>query len=227
MSGFCAFFALALSPIPGLAGEPFYFLTHDGQDALILGTVVRVDRDSIQFQPHIVISGRQIHSIIKIRHPNPATESGNLKPLLNAGDRAIVSISPDGNRYKLALGASKVSSLNPSTLKVFEGDLLFDQVLAFQWYVNSCGQEKDFMGDGLTLSVKHSDGTLLAIAKKRRGKGWIPLRKADFYGEACNRLLLTNQAFSILPWLIGIIAGTGTIYFSYRFLTRPIRPSKI
>jgi hypothetical protein len=199
VSGFCTLVALTLSPISALAGEPFYFLTHDGQHALILGTVVRVDRDSIQFQPHIVISGRQIHSLIKIRHPNSATESGNLKPALNAGDRAIVSIDPEGNRYKLALGASKVSSLNPSTLKVFEGDLLFDQVLAFQWYVNSCGQEKDFMGDGLTLSVRHSDGTSLAIAKKHKKIGWIPLRKADFYGEACNRLLLTNQAFSIFP----------------------------
>ncbi len=132
VSGFFAFFALMLSPIYTLAGEPFYFLTHDGQGALILGTVVRVDRESMQFQPHTVISGRQIHSLIKIRHPNPATESGNLKPVLNAGDLAIVSINPEGNRYKLALGASKVSSLNPATLKVFEGDLLFDQVLAFQ-----------------------------------------------------------------------------------------------
>lgn len=171
VSGFRAFFALALSPISTLAGEPFYFLTHDGQNALILGTVVRVDRDSIQFQPHIVISGRQIHSLIKIRHPNPATESGNLKPALNAGDQAIVSINPEGNRYTLALGASKVSSLNPATLKVFKGDLLFDHVLAFQWYVNSCGQEKDFMGDGLTLYVKHADGTSLAIAKKHGRKG--------------------------------------------------------
>ena len=173
LSGFFTFFALALSPISTLAGEPFYFLTHDGQHSLILGTVVRVDRDSIQFQPHIVISGRQIHSLIKIRHPNPATESGNLKPALNAGDQAIVSINPEGNRYKIALGASKVSSLNPLTLKIFEGDLLFDQILAFQWYVNSCGQEKDFMSDGLTLFVQHSDRTSLAIAKKHGKKGWI------------------------------------------------------
>ncbi len=83
------------------------------------------------------------------------------------------------------------------------------------------------MGDGLTLYVKHADGTSLAIAKKHRKIGWIPLRKADSYGETCNRLLLTNQVFSIFPWLIGVIAGTGTIYFAYRFMTQPIKPLKL
>jgi hypothetical protein len=223
---FCIFVALTIIPIfSSQAGEPIFFITHNGQDALILGTVIAVTQDSIKFQPEMVISGRQIHSPIVIRQVNPLTESGNLKPWLKKGDQALVSIDQEGSVYRLALGASKVSSLNPETLKIIDSSFILDQALMLQWYVNSCGQGSDFFGDGLTLSVKESKGTWLPIARKSFKK-WVPLRKASFYHEACNQLHLTNQAFSILPFLVKGIVGIGVVYLAYRYISFSRKASK-
>jgi hypothetical protein len=226
VAGFCAFVALTLSPIFSQAGERSYFLTHGGQHALILGTVVSTAETSIQFQPHSVISGKQIHSRIEIHYPNSVTKLGALHPVLNAGDRAVVSINLEGKQYKLALGAGKVSSLNPATLKIVESTFRFDDRLMFQWYVNSCGQEKDFSRSGTALFVNQSNGTSLEIARKYK-QGWIPLRKASFYDEVCNKLLVTNRAFPTFPWSVGAIAGTVTVYFIYWRFRRSMKPSKI
>jgi hypothetical protein len=226
-TGFCLFVALSIIPIlSSQAGEPIFFITHNGQDALIVGTVIAVTQDSIKFQPEIVISGRQIHSPIVIRQVNPLTESGNLKPYLEQGDQALVSINQEGGAYRLALGASKVSSLNPETLKLINSSFILDDALMLQWYVNSCGQGADFFGDGLTLSVKELKGTWLPIARKS-DKRWVPLRKASFYHEACDHLHFTNQVFSILPWLFKGIVGIGAIYLAYRYISFSRKTSKL
>jgi hypothetical protein len=225
-TGFCVFVAMSVIPILSSgAGEPIFFITHNGQDALILGTVIAVNHDSIRFQPKIVLSGRQIHFPITIRQVNPLTEAANLKPFLQQGDRALVPIKEEGNAYKLTFGASKVSSLNPETLKILDSSFIWDQRLMLQWYVNSCGQGTDFIGDGLTLSVKQPEGAWLPIARKHK-KSWMPLRKASFYHQACNQLLFANQAFSILPWLSQGALGMGAVYLAYRWIDASRKKSK-
>jgi hypothetical protein len=206
--------------LSSLAGEPIYFATHDGQDALILGRVIGTGQSSIQFQPHTVISGKQIHSQITIRHPNPTTEFGNIHPSLKTGDLAIVSVNQEGQRYRLALGTNLVSSLNLETLKLTESTFRFDDRLMLQWYINSCGQAKDFASDGATLSVKLADGGSLAIARRHK-KAWVPLRKAgNLYSEACRFLAVKNALFAAFPWLLGILGGSSALTLIYRMLIR-------
>jgi hypothetical protein len=226
-AGFSLCAALVLSSMPSSwAGEPIFFITHNGQDALLLGTVVAVNPDSITFQPALSISGKHLHSPIIIRHVNPSTESGNSKPALGQGDRLLVSVNAEGNAYRLASGASKVSSLNPEILKILESDFLFDHRFMLQWYVNSCGQAADFLGDGSTVLIRQSDGTQVPIARKKN-KTWVPLRKASFYHQACNQLRFANQVSSMLPWLGTAIAGLGVVCLAYRLLKSPRKSSKI
>jgi hypothetical protein len=223
--GFCVFATLTFNPVfLSRAGEPIFFLTHNGQHALLLGTVLAITQDSIQFQPHAVISGQQIHLPILIRY-QAATKGNNLKSILTPGDRAIVPINERGGKYWLTYGVSKVSSLNPATLKILSGDLLFDSVLMFQWYINTCGQENDFAADGSTLFVKQPENKLLPIARKH-GEKWAPLVKAPFYKGACNQLFLTHKTFSVLPWLSGIVIGSVATYFAYRFMKSSQKATK-
>jgi hypothetical protein len=190
------------SALKSTAGEPIYFMTHRGQDALVLGTVVSVDQQSVQFQPKVVVSGQPLQSTVLVQYPTAT------RLPLKTGDLVLLPLNHDQNAYKLAGGISKVSSLNPQTLKILDSDFLLSDRLVLQWYVNSCGQAEDFSQSGSSLFVRHADEKQFLIAQKRNGK-WMPLRKTSLYDQACNQLWIRNQASPRSSWLIGAVAGMG------------------
>jgi hypothetical protein len=198
--------------LPSAAGEPIYFITHHGQDTLVLGTVGAVDQQSIQFQPKIVVAGQPIHSTVLIHSPSFAAS----RPRLKTGDLVLLPVNRDRNAYTLAGGISKVSSLNPQTLKILESDFRFSNRIILQWYVNSCGQAAEFSQSGSTVFVQHTDGKQLPIAQQRNGK-WVPLHKANLYGQACNQLRLQNQVAAQSPWWLGTIASSigAAVFLTY------------
>jgi hypothetical protein len=198
------------SSFSGLAGEPLYLITHNTLHTLAIGTILSTNRVSTQFQPHLTITGQQLHAPISIHHDR--------NPLFSPGDKVIVSIRPEGWNYRFDSGAFQVSSLNPRTLKILKGALSGGALLSFQWYINTCGQEKEFSYSGSRYFVRQLDGKSLPIAKNLN-KEWVPLRKANPSEKVCSKLYVSQQSsqiFSIIPWLIGMVALLGGTYLAYR-----------
>ncbi len=199
------------SNLTSQAGDPLYIITHNLQHALVLGTILSTNQTSTQFQPHLTIAGQQLHAPISIHHDG-------VKTLFSPGDKVIVSIRPEGRSYRFDSGAFQVSSLNPKTLKILKGSFGGGDLIAFQWYINTCGQENEFSYGGARYFVQQADGKRIPIARNHK-KEWVPLRKASPSEMACSKLYQAKQSsqiYALIPWLIGIVAVLGGAYWIYQ-----------
>jgi hypothetical protein len=167
---------------PTAAGDPLFMLTHGDQDALVLGTVVAATPEMLTFQPAVEIPGQRIGlpmgkpQPIKIRQTDCGRLSWYQSPLA-VGDRALVSLRAEGDQYRLAWGAFHVSSLELATLQVAKVEQDSD-LIALQWYLNSCAQENEFSFDGSALggaTLGVQSGGQQRLIGKRVGPNWVEL----------------------------------------------------
>jgi hypothetical protein len=124
---------------------------------LALGSVVSISDTTVRFEVETIISGKTLPSVISVEIPDECMgmEAPNLAP----GNYAVLSLNKEAAPYTIAWGIFKVSSLDMATLGIIEGTLPLPDQMAFQWYLNSEGTERDFYFVGTDAYVRHSDGT--------------------------------------------------------------------
>ncbi len=166
-----------MSATSSWAGEPVALLISGNQDALVLGTVMAVTPEAVQFQPTVVIPGQRGEMLVENGQPIAIryTSSGShymYQSPLAVGNRALVSLQSEGKQYGLSHGAFQVSSFDLATLKVANVEKASDLIM-LQWYLNSCGQDSRFSRHGSTVMVE-SGGGILPIGVKVANT-WVEL----------------------------------------------------
>jgi hypothetical protein len=211
---------VGMSAVSSIAGDPLAMLTHGHQDVLVLGTVVAATPELLQFQPTVEIAGQQhplgLDRLLKIGNPQPISirqHAGrpDLHQLpLKIGDRAVVSLRTEGDHYRLAWGAFQVSSLDLSTLRIANVEKSSD-LIALQWYLNSCGQENEFSYDGnVGPTMVVQSGAIRRPIGRQQGKIWVAL---DHPTGSCDHLGGMNQHRA--RWMVvglitlGLLGGGG------------------
>jgi hypothetical protein len=176
--GLAAALVLGITASSSWAGDPIFLLTHGDQDALVLGKVTAATPEMLQFQPTVEIPGQRGHlpigKLIEIRQTDGGRLNQHQSPLA-VGDRALVSLRAEGDHYRLAWGAFQVSSLELPTLRITNVEKSSDLIM-LQWYLNSCGQDNAFSGDGSTVFVQ-SNRKNWPIGQKL-GENWVMLGHA-------------------------------------------------
>ena len=141
------------------AGDRLFLLTSSVyQDSVAIGEVVSVDEGELVFEPEQVLVGDRIPRTITVADYEPSQVE-----TLSAGDAAVLPlVRTDGRaQYRLTDTAFKVSSSLPAEAKIITGPLSGGDLAAYNWFVNSCGNEKDFAfdysGEVDIASVKRED----------------------------------------------------------------------
>jgi len=150
--------AIAVCVVPSVyAGDVLSRLTGGHQYSLALGSVTSISGTTVRFEVETIISGKTFPSVISVEIPDECMgmEAPNLAP----GNYAVLSLNKEAALYTIAWGIFKVSSLDMVTLEIIEGTLPLPDQMAFQWYLNSEGTERDFYFVGTDAYVRHSDGT--------------------------------------------------------------------
>jgi hypothetical protein len=150
--------AIAVCVVPSVyAGDVLSRLTDGHQYSLALGSIVSTSDTTVRFEAKTIISGKTLPSVISVEIPDECMgmEAPNLAP----GNYAVLSLNKEAAPYTIAWGIFKVSSLDMATLGIIEGTLPLPDQMAFQWYLNSEGTERDFYFVGTDAYVRHSDGT--------------------------------------------------------------------
>ncbi|GAW91395.1 hypothetical protein [Calderihabitans maritimus] len=141
-----------------LAGDVLHRLTHGDQYALILGSVLEVNEGEIEVEVKKILSGRKTPSRV-------AVELGNY-PLtfdLKRGDHVIISVDRFNKQFTVKWGIFKVSSDDYSTLEIIDSDLYPGDLAALQHYINSGGNDNDFVSINGRTYLRNPDGTLAQI----------------------------------------------------------------
>lgn len=143
-----------------VAGDLLFLMTSAAyQYSIAIGTVISQSDGQLVFEPKQVLLGDRIPNEITIAEYTPAQVEG-----LSDGDFAILSlVRIDRSRqYKMSHPAFKASSPDPGEAKVINGPLSGGDLAAYNWFVNSCGNEKDFAfdysGEVDIASVMREDG---------------------------------------------------------------------
>ena len=158
------------------AADAFYRLTHNDNDALVIGEVVEVSENHIRLEVVKQIkSSRDINvSAPKKQIPVEGTigvkgigkymyfEGSEAKPAV--GDYVIVSINKKISGYVNAWGIYKVDSLDYKNLNVLYSDgaskyIKMDTV-ALTVFINSDGEKYTFSFDG-SKGIVYSDGEII------------------------------------------------------------------
>jgi hypothetical protein len=150
--------AIVVCVVPSVyAGDVLSRLTGGHQYSLALGSVVSISDTTVKFEVETIISGKTLPSVISVEIPDECM--GMKAPGLAPGNYAVLSLNKEATLYTIAWGIFKVSSLDMVTLEIIEGTLPLPDQMAFQWYLNSEGTERDFYFVGTDAYVRHSDGT--------------------------------------------------------------------
>jgi len=169
---------LMLSMVPAYGADILYRLTHNDQDALILGKIQSRTGEMLRIDIKQVISGKLEDRSVLLK----AEFDYNLlsiKP--QVGDLCVASLKREPSGYRLQWGIYKVALLEPQ-LK-FEKSGLSDglkaDLTALEWYINSNGKATDFYFDG-------SDGGVKAYLRQPNGKTVLiyPEQKPDHPAES-------------------------------------------
>ena len=144
---------LILSMLPAYGADVLHRLTHNDQDALIIGTVQSQTGGKVRIAVEKVISG-------KLEEPSVFLKAGFEYSLLctkpKRGDLCVASLKREPYGYRIKWGIYKAAVLEPQ-LKLEKSGLsegLKADLTALEWYINSNGKANEFFFDGSGGSVK-------------------------------------------------------------------------
>lgn len=145
--------------LEGYAADQLHRVTHNDQDALIIGQINRQeDSDYIVNVMHI-ISGKLDETTIKVSK-GFKYEHLNTNPSID--DFAIFSLDKRALGYKVKYGVYKSDSGDYKALKLIKTtDISHGQrgdVIALEYYINSNGEEGNFSFEGTTAYVTDKSG---------------------------------------------------------------------
>lgn len=158
------FLWLALSfVIPVQAADVLHRLTHNDQDTLLIGQVIRNEKAGVAIQVIYIVSGEQTKQDITVTYAQQA----NVCYAWNVGDMALFSLDrtdTTNRNYKMKWGSYP--------LKIAEGKALLKDaqeepdIAALQYYVNSGGKSLSFVIDGERVLGRYDNGEIVRIAPK-------------------------------------------------------------
>lgn len=167
---------LLLSNI-AFGADALYRLMHNNQDALVIAEIVEVNDNSVKFRVEKSIIGKNHlnesskikqldldefiiskNDLTYIRLYNDITEYSDF---LKVGDEYLVSLNKVNNKFEIAWGIYKLSSLDYETLDVLYPENisqgLIMEAIAVKHFINSDGQENEFSFDGTNSILKSGD----------------------------------------------------------------------
>ncbi len=140
-----AFGLVFLQALPTRAGDLLFQLTSPVyQDSVAIGEISSQSSDQLVFERSRVLLGNRLPQTMTLTGLTPS-QIDDLSP----GDFAVLSLSQDGSRghYVLSQNIFKVTSPEPSAAKILTGPLRAADSLAYNWFINSCGKDREFAFD--------------------------------------------------------------------------------
>ncbi|EJW17888.1 hypothetical protein M5X00_10435 [Paenibacillus alvei] len=161
---FSLFLWLAISfVIPVQAADVLHRLTHDDQDTLLIGQVIRNEKAKMSIQVIYIVSGEQTEQEITIA----CTRQEDNCYELNLGDIALFSLdqedSSSGN-YHIKWGIYPLDISDG--LAHLKGAQEEPMIAALQYYVNSGGRPASFVMEGDRMQGRYDNGEIVHIAPK-------------------------------------------------------------
>ncbi|HEY8464672.1 MAG TPA: hypothetical protein VIM29_11795 [Bacillota bacterium] len=133
--------------MPVYGADVLYRLTHNCQDALIIGKISSQQGQNFKIEVERVISGRlKVQSLFL----NSDFEYSLLFTKPQIGDVCVASLQRSGPGYRIRWGVYKVASLDKKLIfeKVGLSEGLKADLTALEWYINSNGKATEFYFDG-------------------------------------------------------------------------------
>ena len=196
-----------ISSHTAIAGDLLFLLTNPvDQESVVIGEVSSVGREQLIFEPEQVLTGRRVPKTIVITDYRPGQAES-----LDEGDAAVLTLGRVGRkRYQLAYPAFKVSSIEPTEADIVAEPPSGSDHIAYNWFINSCGAEKDFAfdysGKGDVLFVKQAELVVIAQRSKGRPDGnWVmtaeppacePSQPTSWWRLLMKRLTATYEAIN-------------------------------
>lgn len=162
-----------LPQIPALSADLLWRLTHNDQDALLIGTIEKIDENNFYVRVAKVISGEQSKSIIKVKiNQDYVNNIGGI----HKNDKMLLSLDKKWSGYAIKWNMFKVSTMDYRYLRITSSWPAGDKA-ALEYYINSNGKYNDFTinaqddvvygdkidytkidlnGDGITDTIKFS-----------------------------------------------------------------------
>ena len=178
-------FAIALLAILGssqraTAGDLLFLLTSPVyQDSVVIGDVISTNKSELVFESKRVLLGDFVPSTLTIADYEPHKVEA-----LSAGDSAVLSLVRTDRRgqYELTYTAFKVSSSVPAEAEIISGPLLGSERIAYNWFINSCGADRnfafDYSSDIDTASLRKGvETTVMAQRDNRLDGTWTMIAK--------------------------------------------------
>ncbi|MGI8935881.1 MAG: hypothetical protein ACR2FS_17580 [Phormidesmis sp.] len=143
-------FAVALSlfflhTLPTSAGDLLSQLTSPVyQDSVAIGEILSRRKKQLVFEHSRVLLGHRLPRTVTLTGFTPS-QIEDLSP----GDFAVLFLSKGNSRglYTLGQNVFKVTSPEPSEAKILTGPLGGADRLAYNWFINSCGKDREFAFD--------------------------------------------------------------------------------
>ena len=158
LSGLIIFSFLFCFALEGYAADQLHRITHNDQDALVIGQINRQeDNDYIVNVLH-VISGKLDRTTIKVSK-DFKYEHLDTEPSID--DFGIFSLDKGVLGYKVKYGVYKADSGDYKTLKLIKTDISHGQrgdLTALEYYINSNGEEANFSFEDTTAYVTDKSG---------------------------------------------------------------------
>lgn len=158
------FLWLAISfVIPVQAADVLHRLTHNDQDTLLIGQVIRNEKAGVAIQVIYIVSGEQTKQEITVT----CAQQANVCYAWNVGELALFSLDRTDTtlrNYKMKWGSYP--------LKIEEGKAQLrdaqkePDIAALQYYVNSGGKSLSFVFDGNRVLGRYDNGKIVRIAPK-------------------------------------------------------------
>lgn len=190
------------------AGDLLFLMTSLAyQDSIAIGEILSLDDNQLTFKSRRVLSGDRIANQITI-----AGYTSKQVETLSVGDFAVLSLvrADRGKHYKLSAAAFKVSSREPNEAEIIAGPLSGGDRTAYNWFINSCGTEKDFAFD-------YSGEVDVAFVRRETGLHAIAQRSVDRPDGIWEEVAEPAACKPKLTWWralleqLGSISMTGTI----------------
>lgn len=141
---------------PAFAADMLWRITHGDQDSLVFGKVEKTGKNTLEVSVAKVISGKPTKPLIEVEVKE--SDLAWLGQEINQGDKLVLSLVQNGERYAIKWGIYKVSSLDYKTLKIVAPDKWPGDMAALQWYINSNGKENEFYFKEVAVFVKDRSG---------------------------------------------------------------------
>lgn len=171
---------ILLIPIVAFGADALYRLMHNDQDALVISEITKVNDNSVEFKvKKSIISVKDLNQSSNIKqldinefklenvdliYPNLYDNIEDKNEFFKEGDFYLVSLNKKTDRYEVAWGIYKLSSLDYETL-----DILYPEnspqwkimeAMAIKEFINSNGHENNFSFDGGNNILRSGDRIL-------------------------------------------------------------------